>query len=99
MRQDYPVPHVPLDGVSVSGYYAWRKRTPSPRALQEARLETEVLAAHHVHRDRRGMVVSCRPEGPVQRRNRWLCMSERMTKDLVMQALFRSVSNQRPKPA
>jgi putative transposase len=33
-------------GVSVSGYYAWRKRSPSKRARQEARLETEILAAH-----------------------------------------------------
>ncbi|MBB3005087.1 transposase [Paraburkholderia tropica] len=46
MRQDYPVPPMCRSlGVSVSGYYAWRKRTPSKRARQEARLETEVLAA------------------------------------------------------
>lgn len=53
MRQDYPVPPMcRLLGVSVSGYYAWRKRTPSKRARQEARLETEVLAAHQRTRDR-----------------------------------------------
>lgn len=47
MRQDYPVPPMcRLLGVSVSGYYAWRKRSPSLRARQEPRLEVEVLAAH-----------------------------------------------------
>lgn len=52
MRQDYPVPPMSrLLGVSVSGYYAWRKRTPSKRARQEARLETEVLAAHQRTRE------------------------------------------------
>jgi transposase InsO family protein len=52
MRQDYPVPPMcRLLGVSVSGYYAWRKRTPSKRARQEARLETEVLAAHQRTRE------------------------------------------------
>ena len=52
MRRDYPVPPMcRLLGVSVSGYYAWRKRTPSKRARQEARLETEVLTAHHRTRE------------------------------------------------
>ena len=32
--------------VSESGYHAWRKRSPSPRAQLNARLETEILAAH-----------------------------------------------------
>ncbi len=38
MRQDYPVPPMcrVLD-VSVSGYYAWRKRKPSERTRQEPR--------------------------------------------------------------
>ncbi|MBB3004665.1 hypothetical protein FHX57_007049 [Paraburkholderia tropica] len=47
MRQDYPVPPMwQMLGVSVSGYYAWRKRSPWKRARQEARLETEILPAH-----------------------------------------------------
>ena len=47
MRQVWPVPPMcRLLGVSVSGYYAWRKRTPSSRARRESRLEAEVLAAH-----------------------------------------------------
>ena len=32
--------------VSESGYHAWRKRPPSPRAQQSARLEAEIKAAH-----------------------------------------------------
>ena len=38
-------------GVSVSGYYAWRKRSPSEPARQEPRLEAEVLAAHQRTRE------------------------------------------------
>lgn len=178
MRQDYPVPPMcRLLGVSVSGYYAWRKRTPSKRARQEARLETEVLAAHQrtresfgperlqkhleehgvcvgVHRIkrlRRKLGLRCRqkrkfkattnskhdlPVAPnllgqdfsvaapdqawcgdityIATGEGWLylaglkdlysgeivgyAMSERMTKNLVMQALFRAVSIRRPKP-
>lgn len=52
MRQDYPVPPMcRLLGVSVSGYYAWRKRSPSLRAQQEPRLEAEVLAAQQRTRE------------------------------------------------
>ena len=35
-----------LLGVSESGYYAWRKRPPSPRAKANARLTLEIKAAH-----------------------------------------------------
>jgi putative transposase len=35
-----------LLGVSESGYYAWRKRPPSPRARANARLTLEIKAAH-----------------------------------------------------
>jgi putative transposase len=52
MRQDYPVPPMcRLLGVSVSGYYAWRKRSPSLRAQQDRGLEAEVLAAHQRTRE------------------------------------------------
>lgn len=52
MRQDYPVPPMRrVLGVSVSGYYAWRKRKPSERTRQEPRLEAEVLAAHRRTRE------------------------------------------------
>ncbi len=40
-----------LLGASMSGHYAWRKRSPSLRARQEARLEAEVLAAHQRTRE------------------------------------------------
>jgi len=43
-------------GVSESGYYAWRKRPPSRRASEEARLETEIRAAHQRTRQ------TCGPE-------------------------------------
>jgi putative transposase len=47
MRQDYSVPPMcRLLGVSVGGYCAWRKRSPSLRAQQEPRPEAEVHAAH-----------------------------------------------------
>jgi putative transposase len=32
--------------VSESGYHAWRKRLPSPRAQANGRLEVEIKAAH-----------------------------------------------------
>ena len=49
---DYPIATMcRLLGVSVSGYYAWRKRPASPRAQQEPRLEAEVLAAHQRTRE------------------------------------------------
>jgi len=178
MRQDYPVPPMcRLLGVSVSGYYAWRKRSPSLRAQQEPRLEAEVLAAHQrtresfgperlqkhldehgvrlgVHRIKRlrkKLGLRCRqkrkfkattnskhdlPVAPnllnqdftatspnqawcgdityIATDEGWLylaglkdlfsgelvgyAMSERMTKHLVMQALFRAVASQRPAP-
>ena len=43
-------------GVSESGDFAWRKRPPSARAREEARLETEIRAAHPRTRQ------SCGPE-------------------------------------
>ncbi len=47
MRQDYPVPPMcRVLGVSVSGYYAWRKREPVERTQQEPR-----LAAHQRTRE------------------------------------------------
>ena len=47
LRQRYAVAAMcrVLD-VSESGYHAWRKRPPSPRAQANARLEVEIKAAH-----------------------------------------------------
>jgi len=47
LRQQHPVAAMcrVLD-VSESGYHAWRKRPPSPRAQENARLEVEIKAAH-----------------------------------------------------
>src|SRR3954467_4132744 len=33
--------------VSRSGYYAWRRRAPSRRALEDARLGTLIVSSHH----------------------------------------------------
>ncbi len=36
--------------VSRSGYYAWRRRAPSPRAQKDARLKVEIAASHAASR-------------------------------------------------
>jgi transposase InsO family protein len=36
--------------ISRSGYYAWRQRTPSPRAQEDARLKMEIAASHAASR-------------------------------------------------
>ena len=47
LRQQYPAAAIcRMLGVSESGYHAWRKRPPSPRAQENARLEVEIKAAH-----------------------------------------------------
>ena len=57
LRQHYPAAALcRLLGVSESGYHAWRKRPPSVRARQEARLEMEIRAAHQRTRE------TCGPE-------------------------------------
>jgi putative transposase len=38
-------------GVSTSGYYGWRRRSPSPRARRDAELTTEIK---RIHKDSRG---------------------------------------------
>ncbi len=47
LRQRYPVAVMcRVLEVSESGYHAWSKREPSPRAVANARLEVEIKAAH-----------------------------------------------------
>lgn len=36
--------------VSRSGFYAWRRRSPSARARQDARLKVEITASHTASR-------------------------------------------------
>ncbi|KVN06840.1 hypothetical protein WJ62_05085 [Burkholderia diffusa] len=51
MRQDYPVPPMcRVLGVSMSGYYVWRKRKPSERTQQKPHLEARrsLLAAAQI---------------------------------------------------
>ena len=46
-RAGYPVPMMcELLDVSRSGYHAWRGRGPSPRELENVRLETHIRAIH-----------------------------------------------------
>jgi len=55
MRPDYPVPLLcRVLRVSASGYHAWRKRPPSRRTLEDARLEVEIRAAHRRTRETYG---------------------------------------------
>lgn len=55
MRPDYPVPLLcRVLSVSASGYHAWRKRPPSRRTLENARLEVEIRAAHRRTRETYG---------------------------------------------
>lgn len=55
LRLQYPLPLLccVLD-VSASGYHAWRRRPPSRRAQEEARLEVEIKAAHRRTRETYG---------------------------------------------
>ena len=47
MRLTYPIPLMcRVLEASLSGYYAWLNRKPSPYALEEMRLEVEIKAAH-----------------------------------------------------
>ena len=47
MRPGYPLPFLRgVFQVSSSSYYAWLNRKPSKRALEDARLEVEIRAAH-----------------------------------------------------
>jgi transposase InsO family protein len=41
-------------GVSTSGFYAWEKRKPSARAIEDARLVAEILAIHRQKKGRYG---------------------------------------------
>ena len=46
-QADYPIATMcQLLGVSPSGYYAWRKRQPSPRSETDAALIAEIQVAH-----------------------------------------------------
>ena len=46
-QADYPVITMcRVLGVSTSGYYAWREREPSPRAVADAKLSTQIRAIH-----------------------------------------------------
>lgn len=57
LRREYPICAMCRTvGVSESGYYAWKMHPPSRRASEEARLETEIRAAHQRTRQ------TCGPE-------------------------------------
>ena len=54
-RQDHPVAVMcRVLEVSESGYHAWRQRPPSARSVENARLETEIKAAHQRTRETYG---------------------------------------------
>jgi putative transposase len=55
LRRQYPVAAMCRAlCVSESGYHAWRKRPPSPRAQENARLEMQIKAAHQRTRETYG---------------------------------------------
>ena len=68
--------------MSVSGYYAWRRRSPSPRAVRHAMLLEVIAEIHHASRrtygarrvhaeltQGRGIIVACCTVELVMRRN------------------------------
>lgn len=66
-RNEFPVRSIcaALD-VSPSGYYAWKSRSPSPRAEENRRLLDDIRRLHERHRHRYGvprMLVELRKEG------------------------------------
>ena len=89
-----------LLGVSESGYYAWRKRPPSPRARADARLALEIAAAHqrtretYVHRIkriRRELGLRCR-----QKRRFRITTDSRHTLPVAPNVLARQFSTDAP---
>ena len=51
MREDLPVDVTcRVVGVSVSGFYVWRKRTPSPRAVRHAMIGDVIREVHAASR-------------------------------------------------
>jgi putative transposase len=56
-------------GVSSSGYYEWRKRLPSPRTKDDARLAVEITAAH---KRSRGTYGNPRVHAELRARGTWV---------------------------
>jgi len=55
MRLSYPLPLLcQMLSISRSGYYTWRQRPPSHRALEDTRFEVEIKAAHRRTREAYG---------------------------------------------
>ena len=77
-------------GVSPSGYYAWRERAPSPRALEDAVLTERIRAIHSASDGNYGS-----PNIHAERRDEGTRVGRKRVARLMRRAHIRGVSRRR----
>jgi len=77
-------------GVSASGYYAWRGRAPSARAIEDAVLTKRIRGVHAASDATYGM-----PRVRAELIDQGLCVSSKRVARLMRAAQLRGVSRQR----
>jgi transposase InsO family protein len=90
-QQEYPVKTLcQIPGVSESGYYAWRKRKPSPRQVENDRLTEQIAQAFQ-----RGRGVYGSPRVHAELRAQGISSGKHRVARLMRQAGLRAVQKQR----